>query len=70
MATVFEQFEQADKLKVNRLNTNFSYVPRYLGEAATAPSTTGVPEGSTYYNTGDSYLYFLNSSAAWVKVAP
>lgn len=70
MATTFEQFEVKDRHKVNRLNTNFSYVPRYLGEAASAPATSGVPEGSTYYNTTDSYLYFLNSSSAWVKVAP
>lgn len=71
MATEFEVLEVKDKHKVNRLNINFSYVPRYLGELASAPATTGVCQGSTYYNTGDSYLYFLKEDGTtWTKVSP
>jgi len=69
MATEFEQLEVKDRHKVNRINNNFAVVPRYLGEAASDPATTDVPEGSTYYNTTDSKLKFLNSSSAWVNVA-
>lgn len=69
MATTFTQLEVKDRHKVQILNTNFSVVPQYLGEMAADPATLDIPEGSTYYNTVDSKLKFLNSLSAWVNVA-
>ena len=69
MATTFVQLEVKDRHKVTILNENFDVVPRYLGEFASDPATTGVPEGSTYYDTVGSKLKFLNSSSTWVNVA-
>ena len=69
MATEFVQLEVKDRHKVNILNNNFDVVPRYLGELASDPATTGVPEGSTYYNTTGSKLKVLKSTLTWVNVA-
>lgn len=61
------------KEKEVTINTNFQMldnkVPRYLGELGSAPATSGLAFGSTYFNTGTSKLQVLKTNATWVNVA-
>jgi hypothetical protein len=41
----------------------------YKGEATSDPSATGLPPGSTYYNTSTSKLRVLLSTGSWVNAA-
>lgn len=65
--------EVGQKEKEATINTNLnmidSKVIRYLGEAGSDPSTSGVAFGSTYFNTVSSKLKVLKSDASWVNVA-
>lgn len=69
MATTFSVLEVGQGNKEALINTNFAAVPRYLGEAAAAPSTVDVPAGSTYFNTSTSKLMVLRTNSIWVNVA-
>jgi hypothetical protein len=44
-------------------------VPRYLGDLASDPATTGVAKGSTYYNTATSKLKVLRANMTWANAA-
>jgi hypothetical protein len=65
--------EIGQKNKEITINENLqlidSRVPKYLGELATNPTSTGVPAGSTYYNTTTSKLMFLKANGTWVNAA-
>lgn len=69
MATEFEVLEIGQGNKEVLINTNFSKVPRYLGEHEADPAVLDVPEGSTYYNLTQMKLKVLRSNKAWVNVA-
>lgn len=66
------QLEIGQKEKEVTINTNQtlldSKVPRALPDAATAPATTGLANGSTYYNTTDSKVYWLRPGGTWVAL--
>ena len=61
------------KEKEVTINTNFqtldNNVPKYLGEAASAPVATGRAPGSTYFNTTTSKVQILKFDHTWVNVA-
>ena len=65
--------EVGQKDKEVTINTNMTLldqkVPRYLGELATDPSGSGVPNGSTYFNTTVSKLKVLKTNGTWVNAA-
>jgi hypothetical protein len=65
--------EIGQKDKEVTINTNFSAidtkVPKYCGQLTVDPSTSGLPAGSTYYNTGISKLKVLLSTGTWVNAA-
>lgn len=64
--------EIGQKDKTITINDNMDVlddVPMYVGEFSSDPSTTGVPHGSTYYNTGSSKLKVLKTNNSWVNVA-
>lgn len=44
-----------------------SKVLRFLGDLAADPPTTGVPAGSTYFNTTSSVLRVLRGNNTWVN---
>jgi hypothetical protein len=44
-------------------------LPRYLGEFATDPATTGLAKGCTYYNTTSSLTKVLKSTGSWSAMA-
>lgn len=54
------------------INTNMtgldSKVPRALPDAASAPSTSGLAPGSTYYNTATSKVYWLRPGGTWIAL--
>lgn len=54
------------------INTNFTAIDqkslRFLGSSTTNPPTSGVPLGSTYFNTTDSKLRVL-LAGGWTNVA-
>jgi hypothetical protein len=54
---------------LTQIDTYVGALPRFLGDATTDPSTTGVPAGSTYYNTATSKLRVLRASLAWANAA-
>ena len=66
------QLEASQKDKVVTINTNNSVldakVPRALADAATAPATTGLAPGSTYFNTADNKVYWLRPNLTWVAL--
>ena len=65
--------EVGQKEKETTINGNMTKldqkVPRYLGDLASDPVTTGVPAGSTYFNTGTSKLRVLRANNTWAYVA-
>ena len=65
--------EVGQKNKEVDINTNMSLldqtVPRYLGELAVDPASSGVSAGSTYFNTQTNKLKVLKSTGSWVAVA-
>lgn len=69
MATTFEMLEVGQGNKEQLINSNFTQVPRYLGELAADPSVTEVAHGSTYFNTTISKLKVLRTNDVWVNVA-
>lgn len=66
------QLEIGQKEKEVTINTNQatldSKVPRALPDAASAPTTTGLAPGSTYFNTTDSKVYWLRPNLTWVAL--
>lgn len=66
------QLEIGQKEKEVTINTNNAVldakVPRALADAASAPVTTGLAPGSTYYNTTDSKVYWLRPNLTWVAL--
>lgn len=54
------------------INTAFDVidgkVARALPDSASAPATTGLAPGTTYYNTGDSKVYWLRPGGTWVAL--
>lgn len=54
------------------INTAFdvidSKVARALPDAVSAPATTGLAPGTTYYNTTDSKVYWLRPNLTWVAL--
>lgn len=50
------------------LNSIDAKALRFLGSLSTNPATTGVPLGSTYYNTSDAKLKVL-LAGGWTNVA-
>lgn len=64
--------EVGQKNKEVTINTNNalldSKTPRALADAASAPATTGLAPGSTYYNTADSKVYWLRPNLTWVAL--
>lgn len=65
--------EVGQKEKEVTINDNMTAIDtkvlRYLGEATSDPVTTGVPYGSTYYNTSTSKLKVLKTNGSWANVA-
>lgn len=65
--------EVGQKEKEATINENMNLidnkVPRFLGDLATDPSTTGIPKGSTYFNTATSKLKVLRANNTWVVVS-
>lgn len=65
--------EVGQKEKEVTINTNFTLldqkIPRYLGELATDPTSSGVIAGSTYFNTQTSKLKVLKTDGSWVNAA-
>ncbi len=66
------QLEVGQKEKEVTINTNMATldakVPRALADAASAPSSTGVAPGSTYFNTTDSKVYYLRNNLSWIAL--
>lgn len=66
------QIEIGQKEKEVTINTNNtvldSKVPRALADAASAPVTTGLAPGSTYFNTSDSKVYWLRPNMTWIAL--
>jgi hypothetical protein len=65
--------EVGQKEKETTINGNMTKldqkVLRYLGDLASDPATTGVPAGSTYYNTATSKLKVLRANNTWANAA-
>ena len=65
--------EVGQKEKEVTINTNFtaidSKVPKYLGELGADPVTTGIPAGSTYFNSAQNKLKVLKTTGTWVNAA-
>jgi hypothetical protein len=40
---------------------------RFLGDLAADPATTGIPKGSSYFNTTSSLLRILRGNNTWVN---
>lgn len=61
--------EVGQKEKEVTLNTNFALldqrVPKYLGDLAVDPSTSGVAAGSTYFNTQLGKIKTLKTNGGW-----
>lgn len=66
------QIEIGQKEKEVTINTNNtvldSKVPRALADAASAPVTTGLAPGSSYFNTTDSKVYWLRPNMTWIAL--
>lgn len=68
--TLLEVGQKEKEVTINSALTAIdTKIPRYLGEAASDPATTGVPAGSTYFNTTSSKLKVLKSNSTWANVA-
>ena len=66
----FTLLEIGQKDKSNTINTNMSLLdnaPKFLGDLSADPTTTNVPKGSTYFNTGTSRLKVLRGNNTWVN---
>lgn len=67
------QLEVGQKEKEVVINQNFTdldaKIIRFLGDLAADPATTGVAQGSTYFNTQTNKLKVLRATGAWVNVA-
>ena len=65
--------EVGQKEKEATINTNMQLldqkVPKYLGQLATDPASSGLPPGSTYYNTSSSKLKVLLTTGSWTNAA-
>ena len=65
--------EVGQKEKEVTINTNMQLldgkVPKYLGELASDPTASGVPVGSTYFNTTTNKLKFLKTNSTWANAA-
>ena len=65
--------EVGQKEKETTINDNMTLidqkVPRFLGDLASDPSTSGVPKGSTYFNTTSSKLKVLRANNTWAVAA-
>lgn len=65
--------EVGQKEKEVTINTNFTLldqkIPRYLGELAVEPSSSGVIAGSTYFNTQTNKLKVMKTNGAWINAA-
>lgn len=67
--------EVGQKEKEVTINTNFTTLdrtPKFLGRLAANPATTGVPLGSTFFNTATSKLVVLTQitpSVIWSNAA-
>lgn len=68
-SNVFTNLSIGQKEKETTINTNFSLVPRFLGEFASDPATTGVATGSSYYNTTTQSIKQLATSGNWHSAA-
>lgn len=53
------------KEKETTINSNFSAVPKYLGEFTADPVTTGVAYGSTYFNSSTNNVRILLTTGVW-----
>lgn len=64
--------EVGQNSKEATINTNMaaldSKTPRALPDAASAPATTGLAPGSTYFNVADSKVYWLRPNLTWVAL--
>lgn len=67
------QLEVGQKEKEVVINQNFTdldaKIIRFLGDLAADPATTGVAQGSTYFNTQTNKLKVLRATGTWVNVA-
>jgi hypothetical protein len=68
--------ETGQKDKESTINTNMqelsNRIPRFLGRLAANPSETGVPLGSSFFNTATSKMVFLTQltpSVIWSNAA-
>ena len=70
---LLDLLEVGQKEKETTINGNMTKldqkVPRYLGDLAADPATTGVPAGSTYFNTGTGKLKVLRANNTWANAA-
>lgn len=70
---LLDLLEVGQKEKEASINSAFNKidqkVPRFLGDLAADPATTGVPAGSTYFNTTSSKARILRANGAWANVA-
>lgn len=66
------KLEVGQSSKEATINTAFETIDakaaRALPDAATAPATTGLAPGSTYYNTSDNKVYWLRPNLTWVAL--
>lgn len=76
MATAYFQIqllEIGQKEKEATINTALQKIDdkacRYLGDLSADPVTTGVPFGSTFFNTTSAKLRVLRANGAWVNAA-
>lgn len=64
--------EVGQKEKEATINGNMTSLdqktPRALPDAATAPATTGLAPGSTYFNTTSSRVFWLRPNGTWVAL--
>lgn len=65
--------EVGQKEKEATINSNMQrldqYVPRFLGDLAVDPTSSGVAAGSTYFNTQSNKLKVLRANGSWVNAA-
>jgi hypothetical protein len=66
-----DYLEVGQKEKETTINANMNLIDskalRFLGDLAADPPTTGVPAGSTYYNTTTSVVRLLRGNNTWVN---
>jgi hypothetical protein len=67
--TKLEVGQSSKEVTINTaLETIDAKCARALPDAASAPATTGLAPGSTYYNTTDSKVYWLRPNLTWVAL--